>query len=310
MVSSSSSGSDRDDAFDADMDALRRACMLTGADPFDVGGAGSDSDSESGPASSGSDDAGLLRRLQERFSSPCQDLNSLPFNKPSSTLLQESDCEDDFEILRAVQKRFKQYESGKLPALLIVCDWIACVLSYSLRKKSEELLEEPEIAVGIDVYGPETPNRSTELSKEHGYSYNESHTLEHEECNSIVRDLMSPKFPKSAQNFVDALKKNRSCQKLIRRKLIEIEAKIEKNKELKERIKCLMNFQVACKRKVMNVSCQRKDPRVKLISVKKPTSENFSKVQNLHNRRSMIKTLLRIVTDYFKEASCLTFWSR
>ncbi|RWW05014.1 hypothetical protein GW17_00031734 [Ensete ventricosum] len=260
MVSSSSSGSDRDDAFDADMDALRRACMLTGADPFDVGGAGSDSDSESGPASSGSDDAGLLRRLQERFSSPCQDLNSLPFNKPSSTLLQESDCEDDFEILRAVQKRFKQYESD------------------SLRKKSEELLEEPEIAVGIDVYGPETPNRSTELSKEHGYSYNESHTLEHEECNSIVRDLMSPKFPKSAQNFVDALKKNRSCQKLIRRKLIEIEAKIEKNKELKERIKCLMNFQVACKRKVMNVSCQRKDPRVKLISVKKPTSENFSKV--------------------------------
>lgn len=152
------------------------------------------------------------------------------------------------------------------------------VLADSLRKKPGKLLEEPEKAVGIDVCGPETPNRSTELSKELGYSYNESHTLEHEEFNSIVRDLMPPKFPKSAQNFVDALKKNRSCQKLIRRKLIEIEAKIEKNKELKERIKCLMNFQVACKRKVMNVLCQRKDPRVKLISVKKPTSENSSKV--------------------------------
>ncbi|URE31769.1 hypothetical protein MUK42_06555 [Musa troglodytarum] len=190
MASSSSSGSDQDEAFDADMEALRRACMLTGADPSNVGGAGSDSESESGPESSGSDDAGLLCHLQERFSSPSRALNSFPFNKPSSTLSQESDCEDDFETLRAVQKRFKQYESD------------------SLRKKPEKLLEEPEIAVGIVVCGPETPNRSTELSKEHGYSYNESHTLEHEEFNSIVGDLMPPKFPKSAQNFVDALKKN------------------------------------------------------------------------------------------------------
>lgn len=103
--------------------------MLTGADPSNVGGAGSDSESESGPESGGTDDAGLLLRLRERFSSPSPALNSLPSNKPSSNLPQESNCEDDFETLRAVQKRFKQFESGTLPALLIVCGWIACVLS-------------------------------------------------------------------------------------------------------------------------------------------------------------------------------------
>ncbi|XP_064982257.1 uncharacterized protein LOC135582744 isoform X1 [Musa acuminata AAA Group] len=299
MASSSSSGSDRDDAFDADMEALRRACMLTGADPSNVGGAGSDSESESGPESGGTDDAGLLLRLRERFSSPSPALNSLPSNKPSSNLPQESNCEDDFETLRAVQKRFKQFESD------------------SLRKKPGKLLEEPEIAVGIDVCGPETPNRSTELSKELGYSYNESHTLDNEECNSIVRDLMPPKFPKSAQNFVDALKKNRSCQKLIRRKLIEIEAKIEKNKELKERIKCLMNFQVACKRKVMNVLCQRKDPRVKLISVKKPTSENSSKttlkkLPALHFGPGENSHILRcrMVLERFPVSLCKQPWSK
>ncbi|PKA50152.1 Myb-related protein 3R-1 [Apostasia shenzhenica] len=40
---------------------------------------------------------------------------------------------------------------------------------------------------------------------------------------------MSSKFPKSVQNFVKALKKNRFCQRFIREKLMEIEAKIEEN---------------------------------------------------------------------------------
>ncbi|XP_065011851.1 uncharacterized protein LOC103989572 [Musa acuminata AAA Group] len=255
MASSSSSGSDGGDAFDADMEALRRACALTGADPADVGGAYLDSDSDSG-----SDDAGLLRRLQERFSSPSLAVDSFSLVKPLSVLApMDLDDEDDFETLRAIQRRFTQYNSDPL------------------REKPEKILEEPEMVVNDDVCGPETPNRSTELSKEHGYSHTEPHFPEHEAWSSNVKDLTSSKFPKSAHNFVNALKKNRSCQKFIRRKLLEIEAKIEKNKELKERIKCLMDFQVACKRKVANILYQKKDPRITLISLKRSTSEKSSK---------------------------------
>lgn len=109
MASSSPSGSDGGDAFDADMEALRRACALTGADPANVGGAYLDSDSDSG-----SDDAGLLRRLQERFSSPSQAVDSFSFVKPLSVLApMDLDDEDDFETLRAIQRRFTQYNSGK-----------------------------------------------------------------------------------------------------------------------------------------------------------------------------------------------------
>ncbi|RWW48771.1 hypothetical protein BHE74_00045125 [Ensete ventricosum] len=104
MSSSSPSGSDDGDAFDADMEALRRACALTGADPADVGGAYLDSDSDSG-----SDDAGLLRRLQERFYSPSQAVDSFSLVKPLSYIAPmdlDDDDDDDFETLRAIQLRF------------------------------------------------------------------------------------------------------------------------------------------------------------------------------------------------------------
>ncbi|RWW10870.1 hypothetical protein GW17_00025564, partial [Ensete ventricosum] len=177
----------------------------------------------------------------------------------------------------------------------------------SLREKPEKILEEPEMVVIDDVCGPETPNRSTELSKEHGNSHAEPHFPEHP-CSSNVKDLTSSKFPKSAHNFVNALKKNRSCQKFIRRKLLEIEAKIEKNKELKERVKCLMDFQVACKRKVANILYQKNDPRVTLISLKRPTSEKSSKVEMLFGKEEDAK--LRAAVEYYGDnwqmvASCL-----
>lgn len=104
---------------------------------------------------------------------------------------------------------------------------------------------------------------------------------EDEVSNVNIRGFMKSQFPKSAKFFVDALKKNRSCQKFIRRKLIEIEAKIEETKELKERLKCLMDFQVACKRKAGRMLSQKKDPRVRLISMRKPRTIKASKVNIL-----------------------------
>lgn len=76
-------------------------------------------------------------------------------------------------------------------------------------------------------------------------------------------------FPSSALAFVDAIKKNRSCQKLMRSKLGEIEARIEEIKRLKDRVKILKDFQVACRKRTGRAFSQKKDARVQLISVPK-----------------------------------------
>lgn len=85
-------------------------------------------------------------------------------------------------------------------------------------------------------------------------------------------------FPKSAKVFMDAIKKNRSFQKILRSKLIQIEAKIEENKKLKERVKILRDFQATCKRRTGRALSQKKDSRVQLISRKKSWPSKDSKV--------------------------------
>ncbi|XP_030532553.1 uncharacterized protein LOC115742411 isoform X2 [Rhodamnia argentea] len=81
-------------------------------------------------------------------------------------------------------------------------------------------------------------------------------------------------FPKSGQIFIDALKKNRSCQKLFRSKLIQIEARIEEIKKLKERVKILKDFQVSCRQRTGKALSQKKDPRVQLISARKTIKDS------------------------------------
>lgn len=85
-------------------------------------------------------------------------------------------------------------------------------------------------------------------------------------------------FPPSAQAFIDAIKKNRSLQRFIRSKLIEIEAKIEENKRLRDKVKLLKDFQAACIRRTGSALSLKKDPRVQLISAKKSHAPNNSKV--------------------------------
>ena len=81
-------------------------------------------------------------------------------------------------------------------------------------------------------------------------------------------------FPKAALLLVDALKKNRACQKFIRRKMITIEAKIEENKDLRDRVKCLLDYQLSCRKAFGKILCQKEDPRVRLISSRKPCAQS------------------------------------
>lgn len=86
-------------------------------------------------------------------------------------------------------------------------------------------------------------------------------------------------FPPSAQAFVVAINKNRALQKFLRSKLIEIEAKIEENKQLRDKVKLLKDFQVSCSRRTGNALSLKKDPRVQLISTNKSFEPNNSKVR-------------------------------
>lgn len=106
----------------------------------------------------------------------------------------------------------------------------------------------------------------------------ECYQQEDRTCNLSALPLNHANFPKFAQMFIAAIKKNRSCQKFIRSKIIQIEARIEENKELKERVKCIMDFQVSCKRKAAKLISQLKDPRAKLISLPKSRILNSEKV--------------------------------
>lgn len=114
---------DDDDGFNEDMEALRRACMLTGKDPDDINACKDEEDPNSNQnddveaPNSDSDgldeDLELLRKIENQFSntSRCEPLSL----KPLSTLLPTSvsdEEEDDYQTLLAIRKRFAAYENG------------------------------------------------------------------------------------------------------------------------------------------------------------------------------------------------------
>lgn len=85
-------------------------------------------------------------------------------------------------------------------------------------------------------------------------------------------------FPRSAQAFVNAIKRNRAYQKFIRSKLTQIEARIEENNKLKERVKILKDFQISLRKRTGKALSQKKDPRIQLISARKPNNSKDSEV--------------------------------
>ncbi|CAH9076415.1 unnamed protein product [Cuscuta europaea] len=76
----------------------------------------------------------------------------------------------------------------------------------------------------------------------------------------------SSNFPQSAQAFVDAIKKNRALQKVIRSKMMHIETRVAELNKLKGWVKIFRGFQVSCQRKTSIALAQKNDARVQLIS--------------------------------------------
>lgn len=102
-----------------------------------------------------------------------------------------------------------------------------------------------------------------------------------ETCQSSLMPGSSSSFPESAQAFVVAIRRNRSYQRFLRRKLSEIEATIEKNEKHKKNVKIVKDFQASCKRITKQALSQRKDPRIELISSRKSGPSDSSEVRIL-----------------------------
>ncbi|CAO2820494.1 unnamed protein product [Amaranthus hypochondriacus] len=248
------SGSDNDDLLQEEIQTLSRECFPS-----------NNSDGASIPATACSvtggrylsededddddddDDMELVRSIKEQYGIEV-DISKPLSLKPLISLPPASsdDDDDDFETLRAIQKRFSQYGDDKSTDAL-ECKNDNCV---------DKTLHEDVIATSLGsefvyVHGDDLGENTCDVPQ----------NVETSSCTS--------NFPKSAQTFVEAIKKNRSCQKFIRNKMLHIEAKMEANRALQKRLKTLRDFQVQCKKTIGRALSQKQDSRVQLISVPK-----------------------------------------
>ncbi|KAL6010925.1 hypothetical protein ACLOJK_001368 [Asimina triloba] len=300
-----------DDSFDEDMEALKRACMLTGANPESIQPPSTPSAAACGPnadsCSDTDDDLELVRSIQQRFYLPSVSINGLK-SWSTGTLL-ESDDEDDFETLRAIQRRFVQYDAGDV-LYENVREEVSTLHGFMCH--TDKVGEKPLQTVGItaeesasntlvgnknngEALGEDFPDSDDAHANSQHLQYfcnrsdgsqptgvTEKHPPEDGTPNLSLIPFRNTCLPASAQLFITALKKNRSCQKLIRSKLIQMEARIEENKELRRRFKHLLDFQVACKKRAGKVLSQPKDPRIEAVLEKFPVSlrrQPWSKVE-------------------------------
>ncbi|GAV79112.1 Myb_DNA-binding domain-containing protein/Myb_DNA-bind_6 domain-containing protein, partial [Cephalotus follicularis] len=290
------SSNENDDDFEADIQALSRACMVTNPDSTDFNSmTTATADAGDGEAahyetdSDDDDDIALVRDLKNRLSIT-EDLCEPLSMKPMCALppeFSDDDDEDDFEILRAIHRRFLAYDNGTLKNNSEEILWISEQVHASSTNSEMENYNNMCVNICASEGFPDSKDAGS-------INYLLSDNVENQpsgsdECyeSDAQRSSMWPiehsSFPKSAQLFVDAIKRNRSYQKFLRNKFTEIEARIEENKELRERIKVLKDFQVSCRKITRRSLSQMKDPRVQLISAQKFGTSKDSEVDDKKN---------------------------
>ncbi|KAH7841626.1 hypothetical protein Vadar_032259 [Vaccinium darrowii] len=282
------SGSEGDEGLDEDMEALRMACIITGTDlnslqpsssvptTADKSGFAAASDSEDEEEE---DDLELVRGIQRRLWACNHAEVPLFLSTLPPAVSDQDEDEDDFETLRAIQNRFAGYDkdsqkNGTDELMSEVEQVHANNIALEKETSITLVVDRTNVSEGfpdsLDLYNY---SRSSKPINNVIHGISPSGLIEwHQPDNHSLSTMAcsSSSFPKSAQMFVDAIKKNRACQKFLRSKLMQIEARIEENKTLKQRIKLLRDFQVNCKKLTGRALSQKKDARVQLISAIKP----------------------------------------
>ncbi|GJY37381.1 Myb domain protein 4r1 [Tanacetum coccineum] len=268
---------DSDNEFQQDIQALKRACSLTGVKTTDdvIPKSSSLDDDDDDDIF---DDMELLRDIKKRFSIPNKKDEEEVVMKPLNTIL-PNDCDNiddedygsDFETLRAIQRRFPQYN-----------DCTTNGMESSVQRSEKQV----GATNNIDLGKESSPNFFvTRINNRQGFpdsvdgraadnhiSSNLTSATNVSEGDKPGSELVPAGdcgFPASAQAFVEAIKKNRTYQKFLRDKLIKVEARLEENKKLRERVKFLKGFQVDCRKRTGRALSHKKDPRFQLISVPK-----------------------------------------
>ncbi|CAH8350063.1 unnamed protein product [Eruca vesicaria subsp. sativa] len=261
---------EEDDDIVEDLEDLRRACIVpeSNSDDFipksgyvgpDEGGGGggggggeiaSDSENEedyfkmlrslksqlapSTDSESDEDDFELLWSLKSQLAF------SMDSRFPPLSLSDDDDDDDSFESLRAIRRRFSAYAN---------LDKDGAFMNDSLGKKK----------LGkFFVTLPDSKGTQTAGDSVHFHENNATAPLD-----------QSSSFPKAAHAFVEAIRRNRAYQKFLRKKLTEIEARIEQSEKHQKNVKIVVDFQASFKRIAEQVLSQGKDPRLQLISTPK-----------------------------------------
>ncbi|CAN6885835.1 unnamed protein product [Brassica oleracea] len=285
---------EEDDDIGEDLEDLRRACIVPESNSDDViaksgeggggGGGGeipSDSENEddfemlrslksqlassTGPPvglplpsdSESDDDFELLRSLKSQLAL------SMDARLPPMSLSDDDDEDDDsFETLRAIRRRFSAYAN---------LDPDGAFMNDSLGKKkqvhasdnepSREILSRSNTCESFPDQGGKVVTLPDSIQA--GVS------VDLHENNATAPLDQSSSFPEAAQAFVEAIRRNRAYQKFLRKKLTEIEAKIEQNEKHQKNVKIVVDFQASCKRITKQTLSQGRDPRLQLISTPK-----------------------------------------
>ncbi|GER32404.1 myb domain protein 4r1 [Striga asiatica] len=281
------SDTESEDDFNDDMEALKRACQITGKNPADnnlqlISTADATASPKVESDGEGDEDLELVRSIQDRFAVPMDLFEDEPLvMKPLCTLPPDwsdvDDCEDDYETLRAIQRRFSAYnEDGmghNMDDLLHRPAQVGSSIIDSEKESSNSFVEKTNVRQGF----LNCVDASVPASKKAGAHEDAGRTQPADLVEWDGPDtedvaglpFKSSEFPKCALAFIDAIKKNRSCQKLVRSKMIQVEARVEELSKLMERVKILKDFQIACKKRTGRALSQKKDACVQLISLPK-----------------------------------------
>jgi len=274
--------------FDNDMDALKRACQLTGhADPVaDIEEVPEYEDEDENEE----DDSQFLQSIQDKLMLGSAHVR-FPLIKSEPDFDHkplESDVEeDDADILQAIRNRFAD------PGLREQASTSYDSHNEKIEDSKTEIFKDYSkfsTSVRDELYSNDLGIRLHEHASEEEYDSSEaiiaSDNLQITDGSvigkslngSIDGDIIGPQptnvvhirkyagIPEYARVLIEALKKNRLLQKTLQLKLVQIETKMEENKELRNRVKCLVDFQSACKRRLRQIFMQDSDSTVKLIS--------------------------------------------
>ncbi|CAH8346004.1 unnamed protein product [Eruca vesicaria subsp. sativa] len=285
------SDGDDDDDIGEDLEDLRRACIVS--DSNYGGGLPSDSDNEE-------EDFEMLRSIKTQLASSTDHPMGL------SSLPSDSESEDDFEMLRSLKSQLSlpMDEEDEDETLVAICKRFSSYENSGVERdhkndSSSENKKKKQVHASCNQ-----PSSEILMSRSNTC---ESFSEDLEAVNTSIEP--SSTFPESAQAFVDAIRKNRSYQKFLQRKLGEIDATIEKNEKLQKDVKIIDGFTVSCKRRIKQQAfCQGKDPRFELISARKPRTEGNGK-ETLGPLENPCVASYRMALEEYPVSVCRTNWS-